>query len=247
VVEVVVSDLPAEKRLAKLTAEQEQALEARGKGTMKMTNEYGVTEDIDMWMGREIQKTMNEGLARRLVEEVQGGGAGAAWARGRLTLRLGSLRQPGIDGPYLKEWVLWEVGNLEKAKELTPAPVEAPMVYARLHPEDKAVMERLATVAKRFSKLPVANRTEATTWPIASEAGMTVGRAWRILQLTGALKKGMTVEEAREILGVPTHDDGTSMAWEIQWSMESGPPRVTARVKEGKVVEWSGSGFMQQD
>ena len=62
--------------------------------------------------------------------------------------------------------------------------------------------------------------------------------AWLGLIGLGVLHDGMTVEEAKSILGEPNKMSDTMVQWRHHWQLHPAPPAIDAEVRDGKVTSF---------
>ena len=242
-----VKEMPASARQMKPSPEQlkwlRQARESPGIF-------YGSTGDLTQAMIR----TENEGLALETVKqarELMAAGQRRSSAFLCLTYflecRSGTLELV-IDGPYLKAFAELILDGLEEVTRKDAGP-EGPegyhplLIYLKAHPEDKDLRERAVKLALPYAKVSAFKVAGADPETVDHDrAHVYLYFSWDVLLGAGALHKGMDLAEAVKILGEPTRRDADSVSWFYESPMHVNP-RMTARVENGKVVEFrSGRG-----
>jgi hypothetical protein len=150
----------------------------------------------------------------------------------------------GIDGAYLPRlgrlvlgaWDAHEKG--EAANELTQG-IDAAVAWIHFHPEEKEARDRLVALATKSARLVEGPAMHGMQ--VMKGAGpLSPVVAWRALLQVGALRPGMTVDEAIAILGKPNHGDPAApgpagVAWYLN-SPRHVNPGLRAGVKDGRIV-----------
>src|SRR5262249_33192896 len=139
--------------------------------------------------------------------------------------------QVGIDGPYLKGLAEWELEAIASrstksgvhGRSVTLG-VEQVTVYLALHPDDEAMRKKLVDAAEGSCRLD-------------GPHVLRISEAWSILIRQGVLHDGMTVEEARAILGAPTREGKDYLEWYVSTPRHVNPS-LSARMTNGKLKEW---------
>ena len=237
---LVVTELPPPARRRELPREHANALaglpwayQSRG-GPARYLNQ----------LRTEIGLTKNEGLAQHLVTLLRGPKESRpqqiVWWNALLLLRHRAYRPsserdllgiaprvlPGIDGPYLKELVAIALAHY--GEEQGPRPhrllgsihpdlvwQDVLLAYLKLHPEDAAARKQA----------------------IQTVTGRPGPFAWRFLLACGALRPGMTVDEATRLLGPAAKSDGR-----LVWTGEVKAGKsltLVATVRDGRVTSFA--------
>ncbi len=215
------------------------------------------------FLQKEIDQKKNEPLASRLVDRCLSNDKIAGDILPLLAIRAvnitGNLDAGGqiklnVDGPYLKAIGLAVIDELEnpprnRQPRLPLRSLDGVLLavaYARFHPEDKQAVERLVVVAKANAKLPtpitlesIAEKHNAKLAAAPVEAPtLSTPAAWTVLLELGALRDGMTVDEAKEILGPPSGQTKDSVRWYISTPRHVNPA-LNAKIEGGKIANWS--------
>jgi hypothetical protein len=78
--------------------------------------------------------------------------------------------------------------------------------------------------------------------PDAASARMMIAfplaEAWKMLLETKVLHAGMTVGEAVQVLGKPTFERKDRLHWQVSRRSRAAPPRLSAGVRDGLMVDW---------
>ncbi|HVW01391.1 MAG TPA: hypothetical protein VHB77_13655, partial [Planctomycetaceae bacterium] len=221
IVTFTVSELPAEDRQLDLTEEQRGALEALQ--SVPPTSIEG--RDV---LQAAMMRAPNEPLAERLVELCRQNSHRSNDFMAMLGARAcNPHREPGpvaamqlgIDGPYLRTAALSTLAAYEADAEepnvLRPFRsdygINLAIAYARFHPENRDVHERLLKLALRDAPLPPPQSREITAkgpGHASRRTGIGTVMAWNVLLELGVLRTGMSTDDATRILGPPSRRNG---------------------------------------
>jgi len=195
-------------------------------------------------LGEAILEARNEGLAKEMLCRLlawrpSGQEHPPTWCEyfgEMLMVRAGNQWISGleIEGPYLDALVK---ALLEHARDPSVHPgfgdvnrhrVAGVLVaYTQRHPKDKEVRSQVVEVLKTWAHLPQPGEREGR-----------MASAWRGLIELGVLHEGMTIEEAKGILGEPAQASDTLVQWWHHWELHLAPPGINAEVRDGKATSF---------
>ena len=219
--------------------------------------------DLQPAQGR-IQKAIvradNEALAMRMVELIEKtldddpAVLNVGWRNlvYYLSLRAtGDHGALGIDGPYLPRFAQLCLKIIERQLAEPQdhwsnwgRPWSSIVAHLSAHDDDTALRDRAVRLAKRYAKLPEPPTDGSLQewrddWRTHRLAHARLGFAWQALTELGVLKDGITIKEAKAILGPPTHpqprnEEGQYIHWHYHSPMHTNP-RLVAELRNGKL------------
>jgi len=254
-VQFTVTEMPPHLRRAGLTCQQVRDLQTLLGST--------ASSDYQRAQGR-IQKAIvradNEALAMRMVELIEKRinddpfALNVGWQNlvYYLTLRAaGDGRALGIDGPYLPRFARLCLKIIERQLAEPQDrwsnwghPWSSIVAYLSAHGDDTALRDGAVRLAKRYAKLP--KQPADASLPVWRDDSRThhlahvrLGFAWQALTELGVLKDGITLDEAKAILGPPTlpqlrNEDDPYVHWHYHSTMHTNP-RLVADLRNGKL------------
>lgn len=253
VLKVQVAPLPPEKRMAEANDEQKKWVA----GLVDPALDIGGISVQDH-VRRSLRLAQNEALARAIVKAARENPGRLYDVLNTLTERIGDPREPGIDGPYLKDAADLAMDVCE-GKVIVPADAagrqshrlnqayllgQVLLVYLDAHPKDEAARTRIAAFIKPCAKVadlpPWADGDNAWVGrdKTVTKCGLAIETVWKLMQALGMLRDGMTLDEAKALLGEPASERNPKLVvWSYAWSLRMGPPAVQAEVAEGKIVK----------